>query len=502
MMTAHSAPAPSWIDGLVDILQARRRAWLTAAVAVVLVAALIALLWPALLPPNVIVGLVVGIAGVLLATALVVALDSADLVVRGPRHIAAAGGTVACTISRSPADVDALMKLVDRHTGTDGEVRVALTPASRTAGVPGARANMVAEELARRDHKVLCTDLTRGRTPAVGLSDVLSGDRKLADAVRFDDDLYLAHLAIGSEPDVALAGFADWATSLPSDLDVLVAALPPLAEPGVLPAIQGVELVLVLVEVDRTERVDLIASLDAIDAAGVPAHLVLVDPDLDQEEEERSTTVAVLDHVPATDELDNEVVGSRDAPPARREPVEPREPAAGAASVPGGVAAEAAATGATVVSSDGTDVERGPAPTTDSGQQHDSKDMAAKPQPNDDDDPHGDDVRRVDAAAGADQHEPVDAGQDEAAHHGDDETAVQGYDDDEDEVVPPVALGGGHVRTVRARPTAGQAGEPVADSDRPTDDIDETAREAARLTSSLHDLAAQVWDRDDEQDTE
>lgn len=529
-MTDNAAPASAWVDGLVDILRARRRTWLAAAVTVVLLGALIALLWPSLLAPGPVVGAVVGLVAVLLATALVIALDSADLVVRGPRHVTAAGGEIAATISRSPADVEALMRLVDQHNVDGGGVRMALTPASRTAGVPGARANMIAEELARRDLRVLCTDLTRGRTPAVGLSDVLSGGRKLADAVRFDDQLYLAHLAIGSEPDVALAGFADWASSLPSDLDVLVAALPPLAEPGVLPAVQGVELVLVLVEVDRTERVDLIASLDAIDAAGVPARLVLVDPELDQQEE-HSTTVAVLDHAP-----DGEGVAVPSEPggsgPREAAPGEPREPGPGggpgargpaAASVDGAVATgggAAVAGGVATAASDGAAPDHGAASGSDR-----TDTVADDAVPGDAGDAGRDDVDRAVTenelstpdTAGRSTDEPATAHPEPGRHEEGDEQVVEdtggsgGHGesdfDDEDEVTP-VALGGGHVRTVRSRPGRGPAtADWAASTSRgrasPTgpgegDAIDETAREAARLTAALQQLATEVWVRDED----
>lgn len=275
-MTTQADQPMSWQDQLLDVLTARARTWMVVAVLLILLAALLALLAPGTLPPRPLVGFAVGLAAVLLATAVVIGLDVSDVIVRGRRHVENAGGHVAGTISRATSDIDALVELIDAHA-QDGKVRVALTPASRSAGVPGSRANIVATELAGRGAKVLVTDLTRGGTPAMGLSDVISGERTLGEAVRFDDELYLAHLAVGSEPELALEGFSEWSRGLPPDLDVLVAALPPLSEPGVLPAVDGVELVLLLVEVGRTERVDLIASLDAIDAADVPAELVLVD---------------------------------------------------------------------------------------------------------------------------------------------------------------------------------------------------------------------------------
>lgn len=555
-MSAQTMTSPSWLDGLVDILQARRRTWLAAAVAVVLLGALVALLWPALLPPTLLVGAVVGLVAVLLATAVAVALDSADVVVRGPRHVVASGGEVAGTISRSPADIAGLLALIDQHAGPAGGVRVALTPASRSAGVPGARANMIAEELARRDHKVLATDLTRGRTPAIGLSDVLSGDRKLAEAVRFDEQLYLAHLAVGSEPDVALHGFADWAASLPSDLDVLVAALPPLAEPGVLAAVRGVELVLVLVEIDRTERVDLIACLDAIDAAGVPARLVLVDPDLDVDDRP-STTVAVLEHgpdeeesvrvrhdvglldTPAPERSDVEVL---DQPPGESDPVgaddapEPDDPG-----VPDEPLVVADPAGFDEPPFDEDESDRDPAPTAASdpteamppvaeagAQASDDATAAMAPVEHRPSDPDrtvaaGPTAAGAAMAAGAVARARSDR-QEEPARPAEptprtDRPAVEEIDeDDQPRIVEP---GGGHVRPVRHRPaeqapaaptpassapraaTPEDATEPEAPARGPVgqvDDIDETAREAARMTAALHDLAAQVWDRGEGRD--
>ena len=275
--TALNRPLPGWLNESVEVLTARRRIVVAAAVGFTLLGGIVALIAPSLLPPRPLVGAAVGLAAVLLATALGLAIDAADLVVRGQRHIAAAGGTVAARVARDPEDVGPLMARVAQHA-RDGRIRVALTPASRSAGVPGARAAALAKALAQTGRKVLLTDLTRGGTPAAGLSDVLSGDKRLAEVVRFDQDLYLARLAVGSDPERALAGFAVWVTDLPSDLEVLVAALPPLAEPGVLAAAAMADVVFVQVEVDRTERVDLIASLDAVDTTGLTAELVLVDP--------------------------------------------------------------------------------------------------------------------------------------------------------------------------------------------------------------------------------
>lgn len=269
---------PDWLAEALDVLSARRRLVVAAAVGLVLFGAIVALVAPSILPPRPVVGAAVGVAAALLSTALALALDASDLVVRGARHVRAAGGTVDVRVGRQHDDVGPLLAAVARHAGT-GPLRVALAPASRSAGVPGARAAALAEALARTGRKVLLTDLTRGGSPAAGLSDVITGTRTLSEVVRFEQELYLARLAVGSDPDVAIRGLAGWVEGVPSDLEVLVAALPPLAEPGVLAASASLDATLVLVEVDRTERVDLIASLDAVDAADLTCEVVLVDPE-------------------------------------------------------------------------------------------------------------------------------------------------------------------------------------------------------------------------------
>ncbi len=279
---------PDWLAEAVDVLSARRRLAIAVAVGIVLVGAMVALAAPSILPPRPLVGIAVGIAGALLAVAAALALDASDLVVRGGRHVTAAGGKVDVRVGRIPDDVGPLLAAVARHASSDQPVRIALTPASRSAAVPGPRAAALAEALARTGRRVLLTDLSRGSTPAGGLSDVVAGRRQLSEVVRFEQELYLARLAVGSDPATAIRDLPRFVESMPSDLEVLVAAMPPLAEPGVLKAVEAFDVTFVMVEVDRTERVDLIASLDAMDSAPVTSELVLIDPEaVEAREDER-----------------------------------------------------------------------------------------------------------------------------------------------------------------------------------------------------------------------
>jgi hypothetical protein len=283
MSTASSSAAdlrlPEWLAEPLAVLSSRKRLVITVAAAIVFLGAIIAMLFPSVLPPRPLVGAAVGVAAALLATAVALALDASDLIVRGARHVTAAGGVVGVRTTRAHDDVAPLLAAVARHAHRPGPLKIALVPASRTAGVPGARAAALAESLAKTGRKVLFSDLTRSGTPAAGLSDVVAGTRQLSEVVRFESELYLARLAVGADPDAALKGMPAFVAGLPTDLEALVAALPPLAEPGALPAAEAFDLVFVLVEVDRTERVDLIASLDAMDTSRVASELVLIEPE-------------------------------------------------------------------------------------------------------------------------------------------------------------------------------------------------------------------------------
>ncbi|MBW3659849.1 MAG: hypothetical protein KY457_14510, partial [Actinobacteria bacterium] len=84
--------SPGWLAELVDILEDRRRILLTAAIGLSLLGTLAAFVLPQFVPPRPLVGAAVGLAAALLAVAIAVAADSADLTVRGARHVRAAGG--------------------------------------------------------------------------------------------------------------------------------------------------------------------------------------------------------------------------------------------------------------------------------------------------------------------------------------------------------------------------------------------------------------------------
>lgn len=519
---------PGWLAEALDVLVARRRVVVATAVGILLVGAIVALVAPSILPPSAVVGAAVGIAAALLATALALAMDASDLVVRGARHVRAAGGSVDVVVGRQHDDVGPLLAAVSRHA-SGGRIRIALSAASRTAGVPGVRAAALAEAIARTGRKVLLTDLSRGGTPAAGLSDVISGGRSLAEVVRFEHELYLARLAVGSDPDAAIGGFAGWVRGLPSDLEVLVAALPPLAENGVLAAAGAMDVTLVLVEVDRTERVDLIASLDAVDASGLTSELVLVDPSRavgpaaakapatappapDEDVDRDDATVD--EPVPASSTTDVEDVVEPDAPVA---PPEDEDPDLVVLDDEG-PSLDDILEGDPVVDEPAVDAPEADEPRDDGTEPSDDTD---EPRWGDDGTASGGEIAAMLGATGLAAGGATSAGSDETAEitlpdagrdETDDEPEVDTAPDPEPTDAEPAPEPA--VESVADEPVAdepapepvdppepGDAPEPVTEEPAPRPEpvplgSDPAALEVARTSAALHQLAQQIWDRE------
>ncbi|HSK23844.1 MAG TPA: hypothetical protein VK906_11735, partial [Egicoccus sp.] len=87
---ARGSRTPLWVLEGLDIVQ-RRAGLLRAVVAVVCLAGLaVAWLAPGIVPPTWTVGPAAGLAAVLLGLEVALAADTADLTLRGPRHVRAA----------------------------------------------------------------------------------------------------------------------------------------------------------------------------------------------------------------------------------------------------------------------------------------------------------------------------------------------------------------------------------------------------------------------------
>jgi hypothetical protein len=245
-----------------------------------LVGIALAIIVPDLVPPTPLVGAAVALAALLLGLAVAVAVDAADLTVRGPRHVRAAGGELVAILPSEPDPEGAvpLAEAVLEAQEEDGQrLLLGLAAAGRDARRCSAWTDALAVALARTGASVLRVDLANGRSERAGLVEVVREGRKLPSVVTFDPDLRLARIGAGHDHAGALEALPTLPTRLPRDLDVLLVALPTAASRQVVAATAALDHVLVVAERDSTSRVDLIAGLDALEAAGIAAQVMLLD---------------------------------------------------------------------------------------------------------------------------------------------------------------------------------------------------------------------------------
>jgi hypothetical protein len=318
---------PLWVIEGLDI--ARLRAVPLRVVVGVVCAAgiLLAIVLPDLVPPTPLVGAAVGVAALLLGLAAAVAVDAADLTVRGPRHVRTAGGELVAILPSTP-DVEEAAPLaaavLDARESDDQRLLLGLAAAGRDARRCGGWTDALAVALARTGASVLLVDLASGRSERPGLVEVVREGRKLPSVVTFETGLRLARVGAGRDHAGALEVLPTLPTRLPRDLDVLLVALPTAASRQVVAATRSLDHVLVVAERDATSRVDLIAGLDALEAAGIAAQVAL----LDDRTAARLTTSRAT---PAAAEEDADEEAQPDEPAAELAPSEealPVEPVA------------------------------------------------------------------------------------------------------------------------------------------------------------------------------
>ncbi|TVP69478.1 MAG: hypothetical protein EA340_07165, partial [Nitriliruptor sp.] len=270
---------PLWLVEGLDIVS---RKWVLLAVVTAVVLALgaiVAMVLPQVVPPTPAVGAAIGLAGLLLGLAAAVASDATDLVVRGPRHVAAAGGELVAVLPRDPSVAAAgpLASAVLEVREPGVPLLLAFATASRDARRSSAWTDAIARSLVAEGVGVLRVDLASGRSEHPGLVEVVRDGTRLADTVTFEPGVKLAQLSAGRDHADALAALTELPGRLPRDLDIMLVSLPTAASRSVVAAAAALDHVLIIVERDRTSRVDLIASLDALEAAGTHAQVVLLD---------------------------------------------------------------------------------------------------------------------------------------------------------------------------------------------------------------------------------
>ncbi|MDP8929621.1 MAG: hypothetical protein M3O70_13875 [Actinomycetota bacterium] len=260
---------------LLDVISLRR--WILAgvAVAVGLAGAVVAAFLPEVLPPRPLAGAAVGLAGYLLGLATAIAVDAADPIIRGRRHVEATGAVIAATITGYMPDVE-LVAWVERLIREGKGLRIAVTATGSDAPGSGQVADELGVALARRGWHVLVTNLEKTNEEWPGASEVCGGEVKLSDVVEFHPSLHLARLGPGQDRARALSEFTMLSSSLPADVDVLVVALPGLGSLGTLPALAAVDRALLLAATEVTSRVELLAALESVDEIRMPSDVVLV----------------------------------------------------------------------------------------------------------------------------------------------------------------------------------------------------------------------------------
>jgi hypothetical protein len=276
---ARRSRPPGWLFEGLDLIDQRRRALLITVGMLVLIALVVAFFAPGILPPTPLVGAAVGVAALLLAIVVLIALDSADLTVRGPRHVRAAGGELVAVLP-SRADAAGATELAAAIQDVRPAGRTLLLGVAAATG-DGRRSaawvDRLGHRLAQEGASVLTLDLTGEGNGQPGFLEIIREGAKLTSVVDLDPDMRLARLGAGRNTNEALRAFVEAGSWIPRDLEVLLVALPMAASRPVVRASLVLDQLLLVAERDRTSRVELIAGLDAVEAVGTQAQVILID---------------------------------------------------------------------------------------------------------------------------------------------------------------------------------------------------------------------------------
>ena len=270
---------PLWSVELLDVLGRRGRLAVVVASALTGLALAAAAIAPAVVPPLALVGVLVAITAMAVGMALALALDALDVRIRGPRHVRSSGGELVALLPEiaTASDVRDLAIAVRAVQVPGTTLHLGLAPVGEDLTSCAAWTRALAESLADGGASVLLVDIANGATDGPGITEVVRERTSLSDVVTYDDDRSLAVVGPGSDRIQALQALVTLPTVLPSDVDVLLVALPQIVTRSAVNASRVLDQVLFVAEANLSSRVELMASLDALRVAGCSPQVVLVD---------------------------------------------------------------------------------------------------------------------------------------------------------------------------------------------------------------------------------
>lgn len=270
---------PLWSVELLDVAGRRGRVALVVAGVLAGSALASALIAPSTVPPRALVGALVAVSALAVGLAIALALDALDVRIRGPRHVRSSGGELVALLPSfaTPRDAGDLADAVRSVQAPGSTLHLGLAPVGDDLTSAAAWTRALAESLADGGASVLLVDIAAGSTSVPGITEVVRDRRPLSSVVHYDDERSLAITGPGADRLQALQALITLPTVLPSDVDVLLVALPPIVTRSAVNASRVLDQVLFLAEANLTSRVELMASLDALRVAGCSPQVVLVD---------------------------------------------------------------------------------------------------------------------------------------------------------------------------------------------------------------------------------
>ncbi|MEY3019513.1 MAG: hypothetical protein RLZZ272_497, partial [Actinomycetota bacterium] len=268
-----------WLSEALDVVERRRRAIVGVTLLGILLGLAGSALAPSVLPARPALGAVVAVVALALGLAVATGLDAVDPRILGPRHVRACGGDLVALLPFvvDERDADELAEAITDLQRHLGPLRIGLAPAGGDPDAAVQWSRAIALSIARTGTSVLHLDLVSPARGRPGASDVADGRAELPDVAELRPDLRLATVGSGSDPVLALEGIVGIVEAVPGDVEVVLVSLPSVTNRTVVAAAAALHQVLLVVERSLTSRVELIAAIDVLAAAGRPPQIALVD---------------------------------------------------------------------------------------------------------------------------------------------------------------------------------------------------------------------------------